>query len=329
MQTTNGGTNWSFYKDFDGPTPRGLCGIRAVTDSVVVRTGRVRGPAYFLKTTNAGTTWISKDMSKYNFSLIDCYFFNKDSGYAVGGVDTTPVSRPQILFTSDGGENWVIRATGTTTQEYSWQLSFPTRDTGYASIQNNSDTGNVRFFKTLDGGETWTENLFLPAYFFEQGIGFVNANTGWIGGDTNTYGTTDGGTTWFPDTYIRYLNKIRFLNDTLGFAGGDRVYKYSRDTTVGIIQLSTEIPGGYLLEQNYPNPFNPFTKIKYHIRQEGKIRISIYDLTGREVALLIDGVQEAGAYEINFEGGNLSSGVYVYKLEADGFVATRKMALVK
>jgi len=303
--------------------------MRVVNDSIIVIAGRVNGPAYFVKTTNAGLTWASKDMNGYNQSLIDCYFFNPDSGFAVGGINSTPVSKAQILFTSDGGENWVVRATGSTTGEWVWKLSFPTRDIGYASIQNNNDSGDVRFFKTSNGGESWEEKLFRPSYFFEQGVGFINPMTGWIGGDTNTYETNDGGNSWFASTYIRYLNKIRFLNDTLGFAGGDRIYKYSRDTTVGITQLYTDTPDVFSLEQNYPNPFNPVTKIKYTIKRETNLKITIYDITGKEVTVLLDGIQDAGSFIIRFDGTNYPSGVYFYRLETEAFVETRKMMLLK
>jgi hypothetical protein len=85
----------------------------------------------------------------------------------------------------------------------------------------------------------------------------------------------------------------------------------------------------YSLSQNYPNPFNPSTAIQYALKSSGKVRLSVYDVMGREVAALVDGVQNAGRYEVTFSGANLASGIYFYKLQTTNAVITKKMALVK
>lgn len=99
--------------------------------------------------------------------------------------------------------------------------------------------------------------------------------------------------------------------------------------------LSTDVPVeenypvDYSVSQNYPNPFNPSTIINYTVKQTGNIRLIVYDLLGREVATLVDGVQSAGEYKVNFKASNLTSGVYFYKLEAGDMVVTKKMMLLK
>ncbi len=83
------------------------------------------------------------------------------------------------------------------------------------------------------------------------------------------------------------------------------------------------------LSQNYPNPFNPTTEIGYQISEIGRTRLSVYDLLGREVAVLVDGVMPAGEHRVSFDASGLSSGVYLYRLQSGSMVETRRMTLVK
>jgi hypothetical protein len=88
-------------------------------------------------------------------------------------------------------------------------------------------------------------------------------------------------------------------------------------------------PGGYALRQNYPNPFNPCTTIEYSIGSSSYVRLHIYDLLGREVALLVDERKERGSYAVDFDGSRFASGVYFYRLTAGSFVETKKLLLAK
>ena len=88
-------------------------------------------------------------------------------------------------------------------------------------------------------------------------------------------------------------------------------------------------PVSCLLHQNHPNPFNPFTQISYSIADKGHIRLTVYDITGREMIRLVDEEKSPGNYTADFNGSALASGVYVYRLEAGGRVMTRKMVLMK
>jgi len=88
-------------------------------------------------------------------------------------------------------------------------------------------------------------------------------------------------------------------------------------------------PNSFALSQNYPNPFNPNTTIEYAIPKEGLVRITVYDILGREVRTLVNDNLAAGYYKINFNSNNLPSGVYFYSIQAGSFVETRKMMLLK
>lgn len=89
------------------------------------------------------------------------------------------------------------------------------------------------------------------------------------------------------------------------------------------------LPHKFALKQNYPNPFNPTTTINYSIPHSVKVRLTIYDVLGRRVAMLVNKVQNAGNYHITFDARQLSSGMYFYRLETPNRVITRKMMLIK
>jgi hypothetical protein len=88
-------------------------------------------------------------------------------------------------------------------------------------------------------------------------------------------------------------------------------------------------PEVFSLSQNYPNPFNPSTTIDYSLRKAGKVRLAVYDLTGREVAVLADGVRPQGIHQVTFSGEDLGNGVFFYKLVTQDEVITKKMTLIK
>jgi len=109
----------------------------------------------------------------------------------------------------------------------------------------------------------------------------------------------------------------------------DLYYDGSNITPTGITQNETEIPAQYSLSQNYPNPFNPTTNINFSIPKTGLVKISVFDMLGREVAVIVNKEMTAGSYLANFDASKLSSGVYFYRLVSGDFTATKKMMLIK
>ncbi len=89
------------------------------------------------------------------------------------------------------------------------------------------------------------------------------------------------------------------------------------------------VPSTCFLEQNYPNPFNPTTTIRYGLPHDGRVRLDVYNVLGERVKTLVDNKQTAGYHEVSFDGTNLPSGIYIYRLTANGFVSIMKMALIK
>lgn len=160
-----------------------------------------------------------------------------------------------------------------------------------------------------------------------------------------------GGPLTFDELKFKFLDserKILLTANTTGSASGSHTVNVGLTDTNQVKAYYTTTPFGtnfpfgsvtgvqnntqtlsYTLSQNYPNPFNPVTLIKYSITKDEFVKIRVYDMVGREVALLVNSVKTAGNYQVEFEPGNLSSGVYYYKIEAGDFKDVKKMILMK
>lgn len=106
------------------------------------------------------------------------------------------------------------------------------------------------------------------------------------------------------------------------------VMKYVQ-VPIGIQQTGNGIPAKFMLMQNYPNPFNPVTNIEFSVPHSGNVKLAVYDILGREVLILADQKLNPGNYSYRFEAGNLSSGVYFYRISGENFTDIKKMVLVK
>jgi hypothetical protein len=98
---------------------------------------------------------------------------------------------------------------------------------------------------------------------------------------------------------------------------------------IGINPICGEVPSKFSLSQNYPNPFNPTTTIKFDIPKSSEVKISIYDITGKELEVLVNEKLQAGTYQTTWNASNFSSGVYFYRLQTEDFSETKKLILLK
>ncbi|HEX7574492.1 MAG TPA: T9SS type A sorting domain-containing protein [Bacteroidota bacterium] len=134
-----------------------------------------------------------------------------------------------------------------------------------------------------------------------------------------------------PDSCAMYfgITGSSANNDTIHVGSTFNLDDLSLSGTAAGVAEQTAQPLAYALSQNFPNPFNPSTLIRYQLAGAGPVRLTVYDILGREVATLADGMQQPGTHEARFDGGGLSSGVYFYRLQTAGFVQERKMILQK
>jgi hypothetical protein len=141
-------------------------------------------------------------------------------------------------------------------------------------------------------------------------------------------GTTSSPTTYgFVDAAVEAGKTYTYRLRSVDYDG--TIHDYAQTVSVEVREPVQARVYEYALEQNYPNPFNPTTTIRYSLKELGKVSLRVYDVMGREVKVLVDGVQGAGEYSVVMDATGLSSGVYVYQLRVGGFVFTKKMMLVR
>jgi hypothetical protein len=144
-------------------------------------------------------------------------------------------------------------------------------------------------------------------------------------------------------TYINRYYKMHIT--TPNYVGGYFWWYYKQDCVpytsslwsvlnsaiilTSVTTVSQTIPDKPYLSANYPNPFNPTTKINYSIPEKSFVKLTIYNILGEEVARIVNEEKQPGEYTVNFNGGNLSSGAYFYKLSVGSFTETKKMLLIK
>jgi hypothetical protein len=192
-------------------------------------------------------------------------------------------------------------------------------------------------------------------------VKFVGINSGWMCGiNGNILHSTNGGSNWANQQSPVFfdLTQIFMYDQYTGWitGSGGRILKTTNGGIIGLVPISEKIPNSFSLSQNYPNPFNPVTKIRFAVptplnptfSQRGEERsgggfvtLTVYDLLGREVAVLVNEQLKPGTYEVEFSatggGTSYSSGVYFYKLtsadasspQANPLSITKRMVLVK
>ena len=121
----------------------------------------------------------------------------------------------------------------------------------------------------------------------------------------------------------RFTNSISYTNyDYI-------IDNWMNSAPTGVEDQTGTIPKTFALLQNYPNPFNPSTVITYNIPQQSNVSLKIYDILGKEIATLVNEQKAAGSYNVQFDAGKLSSGVYIYSIQAGDFMESKKMLLMK
>ena len=261
-ETSDGGNTWSIVPAINNSGMAGFCAMHIPDAQHIYGVGRVRGPAYFVKSADGGSTWFTTNLTAAGImgGLMDVFFMNTNLGFAVG-MNTNSFYAPpyygSIARTTNGGLNWQVLVTTTVSNCYFWKMSWPTTNIGYVSLQENASYSSFVFYKTTDGGNTWVSNgiplsaIGSPSSFELQGIGFVSTNEGWLGGGSlaapnNFIHTTDGGLTWTAMGYVNAnnLNRFRFVSPTLGYLSGIKLHVFHIPPAATISPPGTNISPG-------------------------------------------------------------------------------------
>lgn len=334
LRTTNCGNNWDEVYNTQYKPIYSIKFIDQFNGFVGCDSNRL------LKTTNAGLNWnIISLEAPIKFDFIDLNFINSSTGWVLAHNNHIfpPLyyERNIIWKTTNSGNNWNIIFDSTASSYcYNYLIYFMDNNTGYKFAGGIYNVVQ----KTTNGGANWV-NYSFPNIAYPATIKFINQYTGWVGGDClgNYCGvikTTNAGNSWFSQFYAYgdFVQSLDAIDSNHAWFCGrySSLYKTTNGGgIIGIKPINFEIPYVFMLFQNYPNPFNPTTNIKYQIAENKLATLKIYDILGKEIAVLVNHKQNSGIYLVTFDGSNLPSGIYFYVLRAGDFVETKKMVLIK
>ncbi len=238
-----------------------------------------------------------------------------------------------IFRSTDDGLTWAEQKTGMGNTIVHSLAVAPNGD-----LFSGSDAG---LFRSTDAGSNWVriDTQQMKPY----GI-FVTVNkegTLFFGGAKNGTNSvvnrsTNSGASWTQITpeisAIDNQATIRSLFTSSSgylFAGTSIGMFRSQQKTTAVTDDPSILPARFALEQNFPNPFNPITTIRFHLAAAASVRLTVYDMLGREVQRLVDEMKNAGTHSVQFDASSLSSGIYYYAVSAGTVTTTKRMALVK
>lgn len=313
VRSTNSGLSWV---EVPRPTTRNLYSI-SMSDFIIVATGH---EGTILVSPDNGLTWTPHTAGTASALFGVSAFGNNAVG--VGGAGA-------VVMSVNGGSGWGLTIIGTQLTFF-YGVSLANASTGWlvGSILN----GNV-IAKTTNSGFVWAgETAPVTDQLF--GVSFASVDTGTAVGENGTIiHTTNSGASWVSQTSgtTQILNGVSFINSNFGIAVGNAgtILRTTSGGVSGVKNISGEIPGQFSLQQNYPNPFNPSTKIRFSLPAGTNVRLTVYDINGREVEVLINQELHAGVFEADWFPVNLSSGIYFYTLKTNSFEETKKMIFIK
>ena len=192
----------------------------------------------------------------------------------------------------------------------------------FTNVAYTSGTGNVTFQIIFYETSYSVEVIYGPAVNNPSATGSVGDNIS-PGGTGNFVSITPGSNGCSNTTYSTTVsnNSVPYA-----FPSGTHYWLCSGE---GISKNENTLPTDYSLSQNYPNPFNPETQIKYALPKAKQVKIVVCNILGAEVTTLVNEYKQAGNYNVTFNGSNLASGVYFYKITAGQFTDVKKMLLIK
>jgi len=329
LKSTDDGATWNEVKS----TTKGLFSINMISGGNGIACG-IDGATY--KTTDGGATWAETITGLSNLNEVQ--FINSETVYMAGDAGS-------IYKSTNAGGNWSSQESKTNSNLTN--ILFPSGSAGKQNLlksTNDIDLGWIIgddgvILKTTDGGLP-VELISFSAYCCNQTV-FLNWKTET---EVNNFGfeierSLNNGIKWEK---IGFVNGYGNSNSPKEYSFTDRPsggsafrYRLKQIDNDGIFEYSQEvkvifeIPSGYSLEQNFPNPFNPATIIEFSLPSDNHVEIRVFDVLGRETAILLNEYKQAGTYRIGFDADGLTSGVYFYKMVSGSFTAIKIMVLLR
>lgn len=346
FKTTNSGNSWILVDSTGGTNGyfNGIIFSKTNPQFGVAFSDPPSGPGnpfFILKTSNGGNNWIRENPPGVpeNFGLFHTLYVIDPMFYGFLNLNSTSV-QTSSYSTTNGGLNWI---NGNQNLQYEEGGDLVFSDNKLTGIMTNFNSFlDVR--RTSNGGVNWNQiNTGVNLTGFNGAVWISGTNTVFICSNVNTSGNNNiirsdnGGLTWVSQStdntvglveidYARYNNAIvaYCISST-----GNVLKSRQPVQLVGISQTGNSVPGDFKLYQNYPNPFNPNTIIKYRLSMVNFVSLKVFDVLGKEVSTLVNEEQIAGSYEVEFDAGSLSGGIYFYRLSVNDFNETKTMVVLK
>jgi len=337
-RTTDGGTSWTDVHTY----PSGwFDGVRVLNADVAVAYG---DGMYFCRTTDKGATWTEITGIDYKDAIEGIYSYGM-AAYNIGetawfaAYPSSGGTMAYIFKTADAGLTW-------STIEIPVEITISRQLYGISFTDLNNGMANANGKKpiyTTDGGATWDSCATNPG---AAGDAWVNAVVALPGEnifialcDYELYYTADMGDTWVKmdtpeDTDDEYFISAVALDKDNAYFMTQQGTALTFGGGTGIVDNIAKVPDNYRLHQNYPNPFNPSTTISFVMPVSENIRLTVYDLTGREIVSLVNAKLASGLHSIVWNGldkngRQVATGIYLYQIRSANFVQTRTMTFIK
>ncbi len=330
--STNNGIDW---------TQPGRINTNAFTLCLAVSgtnlfAGTLWSPDGVYRSTDNGVTWTTVNTGlPQNFRI---------RAIAVNEQNIFLGNEGGIYRSTDQGNEWTQINTGL--PEYPRITTIATSELGIFVGRDVAGSGTPGIFRSTDDGMSWTPLSTSYIQSINQIIGVGGTNL-FAGTDNGVYVVDGNSGTWRQVSEGMVPSNVSALaaDNTMLFAGtwGAGIWKRSLSEMITDVQTPAgELPSEYTLRQNYPNPFNPSTTIRYQLPTQSHVTLKVFDVLGREVAMLVDGVEEPGYKSVSFNveaihESPLPSGVYFYRIQAGSpstnsgrrYIETKKLLLIK
>lgn len=333
-RSTNKGANFSSLSVPSGGTVSFAAPyVVAVNNSNIMYAGK----AVIFRSTNMGTSWTATNggVQLDGNPAISMGISSTNENVVYAGM--APVSSSAKIFvTTNGGTNWT-NVTGSLPDRYPVDITVDPQNHAIAYVAF-SGYGTPHLYKTTNYGGSWVNigSLLPDVPTSAVAIDPMLPNHIYVGNDIGVYLTTNNGANWIE--FMTGMPEASIVMD-LSIVPGNRKIRAATHGNGGYerplfgnpsnVVNNNIMPDEYKLEQNYPNPFNSMTNIKFQMLNKGMVTVKVFDVVGREVAILVNKELEAGSYEVRFDAGGLTSGVYFYQMKAGGFTDTKSMVVLK
>jgi hypothetical protein len=329
-KSINKGSTWTLYNNSFMPdvNVKGIVKNPNTGDTLFVSTGKAVYKVYGPSITDTSAT------NYFPLSVGNIYVYQY---YAI----PLPPSRHKVRITKDtvvAGKRFFYfypALPGFTNTLYSNWLRIDGNTGVVTSLKNGYNCNYLVNETSVDSLKSRKNDTLRKCGLSIKSICFDTSNTTIFGIATKKKSYREDGIVLYERTYSKYFGISSVYSWEID-GGTDNLIgckingvTYGDTLLTGVEVLTNEVPSSYSLSQNYPNPFNPTTKIKFDVARLSNVNIIIYDLIGREVQTLVNERLQTGTYETTFDGSQLTSGVYFYKLTTDGFTETKRMVIIK